>query len=159
MSFTNNLYINIFCLLCNNSLWPFGRSVVEVHLPHDPVCPSVSQLEYDCGRQTLGYPIQFVYKALCIAESVLRCELEKDWLGKKYFFDYVNIKICNYFVSIHSVMMKQMDNHCYELLKEQHDESSLFSLFLVSLSLSLSLSLFLCPFNFVFLSHCFLKFF
>ena len=75
---------------------------MEVHLPHDPVCPSVSQLEYDCGRQTLVYPIQFVYKALCIAESVLRSELEKTDLVELFFLVYVNIKICNSFASIHS---------------------------------------------------------
>ena len=92
--------------------------------------------QYESARRGLVFPSRFVFKALCIAESVLRCELEKDWLGKKYFFDYANIKICNSFVSIHSVMMKQKDNHCYELLKEQHDESSFISLSLYLSSLS-----------------------
>ena len=115
--------------------------------------------QYDSARQGLVFPSRFVFKALCIAESVLRSELEKDWLGKKYFFDYVHIKICNSFVSIYSDMMKQMDNHCYELLKEQHDESSFLSL---SLSLSLTHTLSLSTFHFTFLllfflSRCFLK--
>ena len=118
--------------------------------------------QFDSAPQGLVFPSRFVFKALCIAESVLRCELEKDWLGKKYFFDYVNIKICNSFVSIHSIM-KKMDNHCYDLLKEQHDESSFFSLSLSLLSLSLSLSLSIfpllqsVPLTLFFLSRCFLK--
>ena len=36
----------------------------------------------------------------------------------KYYFDYVNIKICNSFLSLHSDLFSKMDNHCYELLKK-----------------------------------------
>ena len=95
----------------------------------------ISTRQFDSAPQGLVFPSRFVFKALCIAESVLRCELEKDWLGKKYFFDYVNIKICNSFVSIHSIIMKKMDNHCYDLLKEQHDESSFLRILYKNISL------------------------
>ena len=37
---------------------------------------------------------------------------------QKYFFDYINIKICNAFVSLHSNLFLTMDNHCFELLKK-----------------------------------------
>jgi len=43
-----------------------------------------------------------------MAESVLRSELEKYWLEKKYFFDFVCIKICNNFVSIHSGLFRKI---------------------------------------------------
>ena len=89
--------------------------------------------EFNSEQEKLVYPSKFVHRVLCVAESVLKSELEKNWLGKKYFFDYVNIKIVNSFISLHSVMMKAMDNHCYDLLKEQHYKFLLFSL---SLSLS-----------------------
>ena len=84
--------------------------------------------EYHSEQKNLVYPSKFAHRVLCVAESVLRSELKKNWLGKKYFFDYVNIKIVNTFISLHSVMLKTMDNHCYDLLKEQHYEFILFSL-------------------------------
>ena len=71
----------------------------------------------DPAKQKLAYASPLVVKALKVAESVLRSELEKYWLEKKYFFDFVCIKICNKFVSIHSGLFRNMDSHCYELLK------------------------------------------
>ena len=33
----------------------------------------------------------------------------KNWLMRKYFFDYVNIKICDAFVLLHSNLFLTMD--------------------------------------------------
>ena len=62
----------------------------------------------DPAKQRLAYASPFVIKALKMAESVLRRELEKYWLEKKYFFDFVCIKICNNFVSIYSGLFRKM---------------------------------------------------
>ena len=50
--------------------------------------------------------------------KTLSIELQKNWLRRKYLFDYVNIKICNVFVLLHSNLFLTMDNHCFEFLKQ-----------------------------------------
>ena len=53
-----------------------------------------------------------------VCEIVLSQELEKNWMGKKYFFDHVNLKFCNSFISLHSCMIKLLDNHGLDLMKK-----------------------------------------
>ena len=72
----------------------------------------------DPAKQKLFYASPLVIKAFKVAEPVLRSELEKYWLEKKYFFDFVCIKICKIFVSIHSGLFRNMDSHCCGLLKQ-----------------------------------------
>ena len=64
------------------------------------------------------YPSQFVFNILLTAEKVLTVELEKNWLSRKYFFDFIQLQICTSFVSLHGHMFKGLDNHAYELLKQ-----------------------------------------
>ena len=66
----------------------------------------------------IWFPSLFVKKAVLVSEKILTIEMKKNWLMKKYYFDYVNIQICNAFVSLHSNLFLTMDNHCYELLKK-----------------------------------------
>ena len=63
------------------------------------------------------YPSEFVVKVLLIAEQVLTIELEKNWLSTKYYFDFVKVKISNTFVQLYGAMLKDLDEHCYEILK------------------------------------------
>ena len=51
--------------------------------------------------------------------KTMSIELQKNYLMRKYFFDYVNIKICNAFVLLQSYLFLTMDNHCFELLKKK----------------------------------------
>ena len=71
----------------------------------------------DPAKQKLFYASPLVIKAFKVAEPVLRSELEKYWLEKKNFFDFVCIEICNNLVSIYFGLFRNMDSHCYELLK------------------------------------------
>ena len=71
----------------------------------------------DIGEK-LKYPSLFVQKTLQIAEKVLQIDLNPTCLMKPYYFDFVKIKICNSFVSLHSEIFRNMDNHCYELMKK-----------------------------------------
>lgn len=67
----------------------------------------------------LMYPSDFVKKISEISEKILKVELSgNSWLSKKYFFDFIVMKICNSFVSFHGDILKTMDNHCYELTKK-----------------------------------------
>ena len=68
------------------------------------------------GRMT--YPSKFVQKALQVAEEILQAELNQNCYMKKYFFDFINMKICNTFVSMFTALFSGLDNHCYELLKK-----------------------------------------
>ena len=63
-------------------------------------------------------PSIFVMKTAVTCEKVLSTELENNWLSKKYYFDFVQILICNSFVSLHSGMLRNLDCHSYELLKK-----------------------------------------
>ena len=66
----------------------------------------------------MSYPSEFVKKLIHVCEIVLSQELEKNWMGKKYFFDHVNLKFCNSFISLHSCMIKLLDNHGLDLMKK-----------------------------------------
>ena len=66
----------------------------------------------------LTSPSLFVKKIAVTCEKVLSTELENNWLSKKYYFDFVQILICNSFVSLHSEMFRNLDCHSYELLKK-----------------------------------------
>ena len=68
--------------------------------------------------EKMTYPSEFVKKLVHVCETVLSQELEKNWMGKKYFFDYVSLKICNSFVSLHDCMIKLLDNHGLDLMKK-----------------------------------------
>ena len=70
----------------------------------------------DVGEK-MTYPSEFVKKVVRVCEFVLLEELKKNWLGKKYYFDFVNIKVCNCFVSFYGEMIKRLDNHGFDLLK------------------------------------------
>ena len=53
------------------------------------------------------------------SEKIIEIELkEKNWLTKKYSFDYLILKIITNFVSVHGNGFKTMDNHAYELTKQ-----------------------------------------
>ena len=88
-------------------------------------CINVSKSEKHPGliecrdiSDKMTYPSEFVKKLVHVCEIVLSQELEKNWMGKKYFFDHVNLKICNSFVSIHSCLIKLLDNHGLDLMKK-----------------------------------------
>ena len=66
----------------------------------------------------LTSPSLFVKKIAVTCEKVLSTELENNWLSKKYYFDFVQILICNSFVSLHSEMFRNLDCHSYELLNK-----------------------------------------
>ena len=71
----------------------------------------------DCSSKLLS-PSEFVDKILKLSENILTVEFEKNSILKNYYFYYINIKICNAFISLHGKMFVNMDNHCYELLKK-----------------------------------------
>lgn len=74
--------------------------------------------EIDQTNSKLVYASEFVVKVVKLAEQIVIGELEKNWLQKKYFFDFINIKICNAFVSLFGNIFKLMDNHSYDLMKK-----------------------------------------
>ena len=59
-------------------------------------------------------PVSFLIVRFVLQNLFSEANCKRIGLGKKYFFDYVNIKIVNTFITLHSVMMKTMDSHCYE---------------------------------------------
>lgn len=68
----------------------------------------------------LIYPSPFI-KTLCsVCEKILSLELEstRNYLTKKYFFDFICLKIVSTFVSSHGNFFLNMDNHAYELSKK-----------------------------------------
>lgn len=67
----------------------------------------------------LTYPSPFVLKITETSEKIIEIELkEKNWLTKKYYVDYLILKIITNFVSVHGNCFKTMDNHAYELTKQ-----------------------------------------
>ena len=91
------------CLMCINSL----KSDIENGIIKSR----------DIGSN-MFYPSRFVEKALHVAETILSSELSNNVFFKPYFFDCVNMQICNTFVSFYCDYLKKMDNHCYDLLKK-----------------------------------------
>ena len=72
---------------CKSSSKQWLVKIVKKSLKGDPRQGGlISTRQFDSAPQGLVFPSRFVFKALCIAESVLRCELEKDWLCKKILF-------------------------------------------------------------------------
>ena len=71
---------------------------------------------FDTGNFMI-YPSQFVKKIAEISERILSVENNRDWLVKKYYFDYIVIKASNSFVSTHGHLFKVLDNHGYNLMK------------------------------------------
>jgi len=60
-----------------------------------------------------------VLKITETSEKIIEIELkEKNWLTKKYYVDYLILKIITNFVSVHGNCFKTMDNHAYELTKQ-----------------------------------------
>ena len=83
--------------------------------------------EYNSEQKNIVYP-SFLIVLFVLQNLFSEANCKRIGSGKKYFFDYVNIKIVDTFISLHSVMMKTMDNHCYDLLKKQHYEFLILSI-------------------------------
>ena len=54
---------------------------------------------------------------MLIAKQVLTIKLEKNWPSTKYHFDFVKVKILKTFVQLYRAMLRDLDEHCYEILK------------------------------------------
>ena len=91
-------------------------NVCKKYLSRDKNDCLISLREMD-DTTRLFYPSEFVIKILKVAENILIVELEKNWLQKRYFFDFVQIKVCNAIVSLYGNLFKTMDNHAYENVK------------------------------------------
>ena len=64
------------------------------------------------------YPSTFVKKIVEVTEKIISVDFDNGYLGKKYFFDFIVIKASNCFVSLHGDLLKEMDNHSYDLMKK-----------------------------------------
>ena len=52
-------------------------------------------------------------------EKILREELTgSNWLTKKYFFDYICVKVTTYFFNMHDDIVKELDEHGVNLIKK-----------------------------------------
>ena len=64
------------------------------------------------------YPSNFVTCVTTICEKILQPTLEsRAWLGKKFFFDYVCMKIVRSYVSMKSDQLN-CHEHAFELVKK-----------------------------------------
>ena len=64
------------------------------------------------------YPSNIVTKVTCIAEKIVEPTLQsRDWLCKKYYFDYVTMKVLRTYVSISFDDLKSLHEHAFELIK------------------------------------------
>ena len=65
------------------------------------------------------YPSTFVKKICEIAEKTILIEIENgNWLGKKYFFDFICLKIVNICMNLHQSLLQSLDEHGYDLMKK-----------------------------------------
>ena len=64
------------------------------------------------------YPSNIVTKVTCIAEKIVEPTLQsRDWLCKKYYFDYVTMKVLRTYVSISFDDLKSLHEHAFEQIK------------------------------------------
>ena len=65
------------------------------------------------------YPSTFVTKLTTLSENVLGPELNsRNWLCKKFYFDYISLKVMNVYVSLHGDDFKELHSHAFELAKK-----------------------------------------
>ena len=64
------------------------------------------------------YPSNFVTRVTSLCEKVLQPELDsKNWLSKKYYFDYMLVKVTNAYVCLHGNELVNMHGHSFEMIK------------------------------------------
>ena len=64
------------------------------------------------------YPSNFVTCVTTICEKIIQPTVEsKVWLCKKFFLDYLNLKILRTYVSLKSEELKNLHEHAFELVK------------------------------------------
>ena len=68
-------------------------------------------------KSYMTYPSRFAKKIAEICECVLTVELNKDFMKKKYFFDYLMVKTSNIFVANHGALIKELHDHAFNLMK------------------------------------------
>ena len=64
------------------------------------------------------YPSNLVTKVTGIAEKIVEPTLQsRDWLCKKYYFDYIAMKVLRTYVSICYKDLRKLHEHAFELIK------------------------------------------
>ena len=65
------------------------------------------------------YPSTFVTKLTKLSENVLGPEVNsRNWLCKKFYFDYMSLKIMNVYVSLHGDDFNVLHTRAFELAKK-----------------------------------------
>ena len=85
-------------------VWPYFPTFLYKY--NIDVFPSVMKssrfdglIKYKDYENYMCYPTNFVTKVTTICEKTLKPDLEKkEWLGKQFFFDKINMKILNIFI-------------------------------------------------------------
>ena len=85
-------------------VWPYFPTFLSKY--NIDVFPSVMKssrfdglIKYKDYENYMCYPTNFVTKVTTICEKTLKPDLEKkEWLGKQFFFDKINMKILNVFI-------------------------------------------------------------
>ena len=72
----------------------------------------------DFENYNMYYPSNFVTRVTSLCEKVLQPELDsKNWLSKKYYFDYMLVKVTNAYVCLHGNELVNMHGHSFEMIK------------------------------------------